>query len=41
MNEKDLAKIREASEKDTIEEACSAMEKVLLELGYYMAVPKQ
>jgi len=39
MNEVDLVKIREALEKETLAEACQAMEKVLLEMGYYLAVP--
>ena len=39
MNEADLVKIRGALEKETLTEACREMEKVLLELGYYLAVP--
>ncbi len=39
MNEADLAKIKRALEKETLLEACREMEKVLLELGYYLAVP--
>lgn len=39
MNEADLVKIREALEKETLGEACRAMEKVLLELGYCKAIP--
>ena len=39
MNEADLVKIRGALEKETLEEACREMERVLLELGYYLAVP--
>ena len=39
MTEADLVKIKGALEKDTLTEACQAMEKVLLELGYYLAVP--
>ncbi len=35
MNEVDLVKIREALEKETLIEACDAMEKVLKELGYH------
>ena len=39
MTEKDLVKIRGALEKPTLLEACREMEKVLLEMGYYLAVP--
>ena len=41
MTEVDLVKIRTALEKDTLDEACREMERVLLELGYYLAVPKK
>lgn len=41
VNEADLVKIRTALEKETLEEACCAMEKVLLEMGYYRVVPKK
>ena len=39
MTEVDLVKIRTALEKDTLDEACREMERVLLELGYYKAEP--
>ena len=39
MNEADLVKIRTALEQEPIEKAFRAMEKVLLELGYYQATP--
>ncbi len=41
VDKADLVKIKEALERDTIKEACLAMEKVLLELGYYLAIPSQ
>lgn len=39
MDEAELAKIKKALEEDTTEKACREIEKVLLELGYYRAVP--
>jgi len=37
MDEMDLVKIRTALEKETLLDACNAMEKVLKELGYEKA----
>lgn len=39
MNEVDLVKIRGALEMETLTDACREMEKVLHEMGYYLAVP--
>ena len=39
MNEADLCKIRDALAQPTLAEAIRAMQKTLLELGYYLAVP--
>ena len=39
MDEADLVKIRGALERETLPEACREMERVLLAMGYYLAVP--
>jgi len=39
MNTEDLVKIKKALDKPSSYEACRAMEKLLLEMGYYLAAP--
>jgi hypothetical protein len=41
MDKEDLEKIKKALNKKTDDEACRAVERTLLEMGYYLAVPKR
>jgi len=41
MDKEDLVKIRKAVASKSDDEACRALEKVLLEMGYYLAVPNR
>ncbi len=41
MDKLDLAKIRKALDKETDYEAGQSLERVLLEMGYYLAVPNR